>query len=60
MTFLTNQDVLVYTFENITQDALDSETANCLPLHCRPSTYCVGLQCLTHIPSDTIWLGPQA
>ena len=28
MTFLTNQDVLVYTFENITQDALDSETAN--------------------------------
>ena len=28
MTFLTNQDVVVYTFENITQDALDSETAN--------------------------------
>ena len=28
MTFLTIQDVVVYTFENITQDALDSETAN--------------------------------
>ena len=28
MTLLTNHDVLVYTFENITQDALDSETAN--------------------------------
>ena len=28
MTFLTNQDVLVYTYENITQNALDSETAN--------------------------------
>ena len=30
VTFLTNQDVLVYTFENITQDALDYETANYL------------------------------
>ena len=28
-TFLTNHDVLVYTFENITQNALDSEKANC-------------------------------
>ena len=28
MTFLNNHDVLVYTFENITQDALDSEMAN--------------------------------
>ena len=28
MTFLTNYDVLVYNFENITQDALDSETTN--------------------------------
>ena len=38
MTFLTNQDVVVYTFENITQDALYSETANCvaqITIHCR-------------------------
>ena len=32
MTFLTNQDVLVYPFKNITQDALDFKTANCMNL----------------------------
>ena len=36
MTFLTNHDVLLYTCENITQDALLSETANCLPLFKSP------------------------
>ena len=41
MTFLTNQDVVVYTFENITQDALDSETAN-LSLECIVQPY-IGL-----------------
>lgn len=29
-TFLTNQSILVYAFENIIQHALDSETANCV------------------------------
>ena len=33
MTFLTNQDVLVYTFENITEDALYSEMSNCVDSH---------------------------